>query len=89
MNIKISKVGYYHPSNANWSYQVFHLESDKAVLKATSTFGADYRLKHALEELGYTVETGYIGDYEMKYRDIKGLLDIDNDLKEVIKKLTE
>ena len=89
MNIKISKVGYYHPSNANWSYQIFHLESDKAVFKATSTFGADYRLKEALTDLGYKVETGYIGDYEMRYRDIKGLLDIDNDLQKVIEKLTK
>jgi len=87
MKITISEIGYYHPSNANWSYHIWQVDGEKSRFRIKETFGGDYRLIEKLKALGHKVEKGFIGQFEMKYRDIKDLLDIDNNMNDIIKKL--
>jgi hypothetical protein len=56
--INISKIGYNHPSGANWSYGIWKIDlidTDKPYqmsYTARETFGGDERLKSKLTELG-------------------------------------
>lgn len=33
------RVGYYHPSNANWSYQMYVIDTGKRLMPVVSLFG--------------------------------------------------
>lgn len=90
MKIIISDIGYYHPSNANWNYNIFFVENPQGEsMKVKSTFGADYRLKKALEDLGHEVKSRDIsGNAKLSYSQIKNLPDIDADMANIIERLT-
>ena len=88
MKYEIRELGYYHPSNANWNYYIYLLEWAGYSLRVRSTFGAESRLKQQLIDLGHTVDFSPIGQFEMKYRDIAKLWDIDHNNKELLEKLT-
>ncbi|MCD5384850.1 MAG: hypothetical protein LRZ94_00860 [Candidatus Pacebacteria bacterium] len=77
--IKIIKLGYYHPSNANWNYGI-HLIIDKTGARAyKETFGGDSRMIEKLKGKGIEVEriTGNIPYACYKWQDVKDLLDIE------------
>lgn len=80
-NINFIEVGYYHPSNANWSYRVHMVIDDTGARLYRETFGGDARAKSKLIEAGYSVETLHAGKgsgVEYKWRDVKDLLDIED-----------
>jgi hypothetical protein len=69
----ITDVGYYHPSNANWSYRI-HLIIDKTGARFySSTFGGESRMKVKAEKL----YAGKGSGVEWKYKDMKDLADIE------------
>jgi len=75
----IENIGYYHPSNANWSYRTHIIIDATGARLYKETFGGDSRLMARLESEGHTVERLHIGKgggVEAKHRDIKDLLDI-------------
>lgn len=77
----IENVGWYHPSNANWSYRTHIIVDDTGARLYKETFGGDSRIRHKLEEEGYIVKRLYLGKgsgVEVKYKDIKELLDIED-----------
>ena len=77
----IEDLGYYHPSNANWSYGI-HMIIDKTGARLyKDTFGGDARIREQLVSKGYTVNRQYAGKgsgVAYKWKDIKGLLDIES-----------
>lgn len=79
--ISIIELGYYHPSNANWSYHI-HLILDKTGGRLyKETFGGDSRLIRVLESNKQKVERVFIGKgsgVQYKWRDIKDLPDIES-----------
>lgn len=40
VNMKAIKVGYYHPSNANWNYEVYVVLYNGCLVKVVTTFGS-------------------------------------------------
>lgn len=74
MRKEIIELGYYHPSNANWSYHIFMIIDEAGARLYKSVFGAEYEVikAHNLEHLNI----GKGSNVEYKWRDIKGLLDI-------------
>ena len=81
MKIQTIELGYYHPSNANWSYGV-HLVIDKSGARLyRETFGGDSRMRETMKAAGYEVEelsAGRGSSVEYKWRDIKDIPDIEN-----------
>ena len=53
MKKQILEFGYYHPSNANWSYHIFMIIDETGARMYRSTFGGDSRMvdKFNLERL--------------------------------------
>jgi hypothetical protein len=85
-NTKIIELGYYHPSNANWSYHIFMIIDKTGARLYRSTFGGESRIIEKLEATqewkydGRKFEKLYIGKgsgVEWKYKDIKDLGDIE------------
>ena len=77
----IENVGFYHPSNANWSYRTHIIIDNTGARLYKENFGGDSRLRARLEEEGYNVKRLYLGKgsgVECKYKDIKDLLDIES-----------
>lgn len=77
----IENIGYYHPSNANWSYRTHIIIDDTGARLYKETFGGDSRIRAKLEAEGYTVKRLHIGKgggVEAKYKDIKDLSDIES-----------
>ena len=68
----IIRLGYYHPSIANWNYEIFLVMIDgRGVFTATSKFGGDYRLSAILSEQGFSVSRSYAqAQAEYKWKDI-------------------
>ena len=76
----IHDIGYYHPSNANWSYHIHMIIDSKGARLYKETFGGDSRLIATLEAQGYKVERLYAGkgsNVEYKWKNCKDLLDIE------------
>ena len=67
-------IGYYHPSNANWSYHIFMIIDATGARLYRSTFGGEHRTKAPLE----FSHAGKGSSVEYKWRDIKDLLDIES-----------
>ena len=78
--IIVEGLGYYHPSNANWSYGI-HMIIDKTGARLyRENFGGDSRIIRQLKKKGYKVEQLYAGKgsrVQYKWRDIKDLKDIE------------
>ena len=77
----IENIGYYHPSNANWSYHIHAIIDSTGARLYKETFGGDSRLRERLEKEGYKVERLYLGKgsgVEYKWKNIKDLLDIES-----------
>jgi hypothetical protein len=79
--IKIIETGYYHPSQANWSYHVFMIIDKTGARLYTATFGGERRIKAFKDEnkakrLDY-LSVGKGSGTEYKWRDIKDLGDIE------------
>lgn len=75
------ELGYYHPSNANWSYRVWLIIDKTGARLYRETFGGDSRTIEKLEKMGIDVDKLYAGKgsgVEYKWRDIKYLLDIES-----------
>lgn len=73
-------IGYYHPSQANWNYYIHIIIDSTGARMYRETFGGDSRLKERLEAEGYVVKvlfTGVGSSPEHKWKDIKGLQDIE------------
>lgn len=78
----INQVGYYHPSNANWSYEIYTVTiiKDNEVknnLFYKGTFGAYHRVVKALEGKGIHAVHNRMTNIEAKHKDIKYMADIE------------
>ena len=74
------EIGYYHPSNANWSYRIWLIIDKTGARLYKETFGGDYRAIKKLEEKGLKVGKMFAGkgsSVQYKWRDIKNLYDIE------------
>ena len=75
------ELGYYNPSNANWSYGIWLVIDYTGAKLYRETFGGDYRMKEKLENKGYTVKQLHVeqgSSVQYKWRDIKDLQDIED-----------
>lgn len=79
--IIVTDLGYYHPSNTNWSYHIHLIIDNKGARLYRETFGGDSRLIERLKAEGLEVEELYAGkgsQVAYKYGDIKQMLDIED-----------
>ena len=77
----IENVGYYHPSNTNWSYHIHIIIDSTGARYYKETFGGVYRIKATMEKLGRKVEVlsgGVNGDLSGKGREVANLFDIES-----------
>ena len=77
----VSDLGFYHPSNANWSYGIHLIVDETGTRLYRDTFGGDTRAIAKLEKNGFEVKKLYAGKgsgVAYKWRDIKDLLDIES-----------
>lgn len=49
--ITITEVGYFHPSQANWNYNIFLIVDKTGARFYKATFGGEHRIKQAVREL--------------------------------------
>lgn len=77
-DLLVIHLGYYHPNNANWNYQIYLLTTGKASVMVRTTFGGDYRIAEQLEKEGYKINRQYWGIGNFKWNDIKNLMEEDN-----------
>lgn len=54
--IYYAKVGFYHPSTANWSYGVWLIIDKTGAKLYRETFGGDSRMKAKIEKKGLKIE---------------------------------
>jgi hypothetical protein len=74
--VVLIKLGYYHPSNANWSYGIWLLIDETGPRLYRETFGGDSRLIKNLQKISF--KKLYLGaDVEYRWRDVKDLIDIE------------
>lgn len=76
----VEGLGYYTPSNANWSWRTHLIIDKKGARLYKEQFGGDSRLRQRLEEEGYEVVRLYAGKgggVQLRRKDIKDLLDIE------------
>ncbi len=95
--VTISKIGYNHPSQANWSYGIWKIDlvhtDDSYCMSYTvkEKFGGDSRLRAKIKELtGYNmIETKgvYTGTGTQKITGVSKLLDMES--KEIIDIISE
>ena len=76
--IKIIELGWYHPSNANWSYGIYLVVDETGARLYRETFGGDSRLLLQLGEKGEKLSAGKGSDVQYKWKDIKDLPDIES-----------
>jgi len=77
----IENIGYYHPSNANWSYRMHIIIDNTGARLYKETFGGDSRLRNKLKSEGCQIERLYLGkgsNVKYMWKDIKELLDIES-----------
>jgi hypothetical protein len=74
METTMTNVGHYHPSTANWSYQVWLIVDDTGAKLYKSTFGGQHRMKtkKKIKELFVNYSAQYKG------REINKMEDIEN-----------
>lgn len=75
----IQNIGYYHPSNANWSYRIHGIIDKTGARLYRETFGDDNIMMQRLEAKGKAFNRLYFGKgsgVEYKWQDIKDLPDI-------------
>lgn len=98
--ITLQKIGYNHPSQANWSYTIWSIgliDTDNNYCMAHTvkdTFGADSRFKEQVEKLNTNLKykfielkSVYTKTGTQKITGVRGLLDIES--KEFINIVTE
>lgn len=77
--ITIIKLGYYHPSTANWNYGIHLIIDDTGAKLYKETFGEDSRLIHRLENAGITVKELYVMETaSYKWAEVGKMPDIEN-----------
>lgn len=79
--IIVKDLGYYHPSNANWSYHIHLIIDETGARLYRETFGGDSRMIAKMDEQGVKMENLYAGNgsgVSYKWSDIKDLMDIEN-----------
>jgi len=75
------ELGYYHPSNANWSYRIWLIIDKTGARLYRETFGGDYRCIEKLNKNGFSagkMNAGKGSGVEYKWKDIKDLKDIED-----------
>jgi len=80
MTIKYLKLGWYHPSNANWSYQIWLITDDTGARMYRSTFGGEYRMEAKMTKENKKIEKLHAGvgsDTEYKWASVRNLPDIE------------
>jgi len=73
--IQLIKTGWYHPSNANWSYEIFMLIDATGAKLYYSTFGGDSRLANSFA--GKVERLSVYESAQYKARDLKSMTDIE------------
>ena len=79
--IQLIQVGYYHPSNANWSFGVWLVIDETGAKFYKEQFGGDSRLVRRLEEKGERVKklwTGNPYNVAYSYKDVKGMENLED-----------
>ena len=80
MKTTITELGYYHPSNANWSYHIHLVIDETGARLYRETFGGDSRMLATMEQAGHTVEklsAGVGSGVQCKWKDISRLHDVE------------
>ena len=81
--ITIIETGFYHPSQANWSYHIFMVIDELGACLYSSTFGGDYRLVERLEKEGKKVKRSYVNaSAKFSWSDVRKMQDIEKYGKE-------
>lgn len=78
---KILEVGWYHPSNANWSYHIFLVIDKTGARFWRDTFGGNYRMIERMKSSGIEVEKLHAGkgtDTKYNWSAVKHMPDIEN-----------
>ncbi len=78
--IILTELGYYHPSNANWSYRIWLIIDETGARLYKETFGGDSRAIETLKKMGKKAEKMFAGkgtDVKYQWKDIKDLHDIE------------
>jgi len=70
------ELGWYHPSNANWSFHIYMIIDETGARLYRAVFGGEQRTakQHEMEML----PAGKGTNVQYKWRDIKDLLDIED-----------
>jgi hypothetical protein len=79
--IVVVEVGYYHPSDANWSYHIHLVIDGTGARMYKEAFGGDYRMKQKMESIGKTVESLHAGigsSARHSWKDVFKMEDIEN-----------
>ena len=56
-----SKIGWSHPSTANWSYGIWLIIDETGAKIYKETFGGDYRMKETLQKEGVEIKEAHGG----------------------------
>ena len=77
--ITYCKVGWYHPSNANWSYSVWLIVDATGAKLYRETFGGDYRMREKIQAQGVEIEEvhGVQSFGQWKAREVTKMSDIE------------
>ncbi len=76
MRPQIIEVGWYHPSQANWSYHIFMIVDNSGARLYRSAFGGEKRLKYK-GAVDYN-NAGKGSGVEYRWKDIKDLFDVES-----------
>jgi hypothetical protein len=75
------ELGYYHPSQANWSYHIWLVIDKTGARLYREHFGGDSRAIEKLEKMGLDVEklsAGVGSNAKYRWKEVKRLHDIEN-----------
>ena len=77
---KIIKVGYYHPSNANWNYGIWLIIDETGAKLYKENFGGDDRMIKKMKKQGIEIKEvfGVSCLAEYKGREVAKMSDIEN-----------
>jgi len=79
--ISLIRCGYYHPSNANWSYHIWLVIDKTGARFYRESFGGDYQMIEKQKANGIEVEKLQAGigtDTEYKWSAVKQMPDLEN-----------
>lgn len=74
--IQLIELGYFHPSNANWSYHIFLLIDKTGARMYKATFGGESRIKNK-SIITEKLHAGLGSDTEFKGRAVAKMPDIE------------